>query len=119
MQKFIVTEEMKRIIEKQGYMVIQFKKWCYEIEPFLDRVMNGIIQVWQKLVYFFQYMAMKVKESMVHVLEKYGVYLEEESLSDVVCVKNAPKYPFVRSLGRKYQSNYINKQIHHRCRDCC
>ena len=68
---------------------------------------------------FFQYMAMKVKESMVPVLEKYGVYLEEESLSDVVCVKNASKYPFVRSLGRKYQSNYINKQIHHRCRDCC
>ena len=37
-----VTEEQKRVIESQGYMVIQYKKWCYDNFPRFESIANTI-----------------------------------------------------------------------------
>lgn len=115
-----VTEEQKKLIESQGYMVVEFKLWYRKIGEILIDYAQIVIDAWKAIISFLQEMAFKVFDNLKDLAERFALefkpYLEQ---LDDVDYSYKQKYPFVRSLGIKYQPNFSYKVIYHRCRDRC
>lgn len=115
-----VTEEQKQILEERGHTVIEFKKWCYD---FIKRFNRAITDVWNALIFFIQDVSEriiipcieKIKERMHTLADTYKDFFKPE------CFYFEPKgnFPYIRSLGIKYNPNISNRVIYYRCRDRC
>lgn len=116
-----VTEEQKKLIESQGYMVVEFKLWCEKLLEHLGEVFQRVIDGLKGVILFLQDMMFKVfdsfKEPASRIWEVYKPYIDD--IKPEFGHESREKYPFVRSLRRKYQPNFSHKVIYHRCRDRC
>lgn len=116
----IITDEQKKVIESQGYMVVQFKLWYKKLTEQLTYFAHGLIDYWKAIVLFLQNMILKAFDSMKslseRIMEEYRPFLDTIEPE----YNNDPrrKYKFVRSLGRKYEFNYSSVTIYH-CRNNC
>lgn len=110
-----VTEEQKKVIEEHGHMVIEFKKWCRDISV-------RITDIWNAIMFYLQQFVERV---LIPCLDKLFddckeiFTIGERFFDKEVLFSERLKYPFVRSIGRKYQPNFRCKVICHRCRDRC
>lgn len=112
-----VTEGQKQLIESQGYMVIQFKKWYRDVEPIITTFCNRIVDTVNLIITFLQDMAFKIAQAIEPVI-KFGIEVMEKFKDDDDFYEiETVKYPFIRSIGHKYEPRYNNKVIYHRCRD--
>lgn len=116
-----VTDEQKKLIESQGYMVVEFKLWYKKLSEHLEEAFQRVIDGLKGVILFLQDMILKVfcsfKEFTRRISEKYRSYIDDLKLG--FDYEPRRKYPFVQSLGRKYQPNFSYKVIYHRCRDRC
>ena len=116
-----VTEEQKKVIESQGYMVVQFKLWCKKMIERFAEAFQKFIDGMKEVILFLQDMMSRAfdsaKELAGRILEEYRQIIDR--LEPEYDYEPRRKYPFVRSLGRKYEVNYSRVTIYHRCRDRC
>lgn len=114
-----VSEEQKKIIESQGYMVVEFKLWYRKLGKMILEYTEKVIDTWRAIVLFIQEHAIKVFKHIKDFMEQLSNELEPymNSLDYMNCEKE--KYPFVRSIGRTHEANARRKVIYHRCRDRC
>lgn len=114
-----VSEEQKKIIESQGYMVVEFKLWYRKLGKMILEYTEKVIDTWRAIVLFIQEQAIKAFKHIKVFVEQLSNELEPYmgSLDYMDCEKK--KYLFVRSLGRAYKANVRRKVIYHRCRDRC
>lgn len=114
-----VSEEQKKIIESQGYMVVEFKLWCRTLGKMILEYAEKVIDTWRAIVLFTQEQAIKafkhIKDFVEQLSNELELYVKQLEYSD----REKEKYPFVRSLGRAYEANVRRKVIYHRCRDRC
>ena len=117
-----VTEEQKKLLESQGYMVVEFKSWYRKIGNIVIDYARRVIDTREAIVLFLQEKIVKaldvVRCSLEMICDKISPYIEQLDYVYVDYDKRK-KYQFVRSLGRKYQPNFSYKVIYHRCRDRC
>lgn len=115
-----VTEEQKKLIESQGYMVVEFKAWYKKLIDFVWEFGVRIIDTWKAIMSFLQEMVFKAFDSLKDLAERFALEIKSyvEQLEDIDFAEKQ-KYPFIRSLGRKYEPNFSNRVIYHRCRDRC
>lgn len=117
-----VTEEQKKLLESEGYMVVEFKAWYRKLGSMLIDYARRVIDTWKAIMLFLQEKIVKAFDvvicSLETIFDKISPYIEQ---LDYVYVDydRCKKYQFVRSLGRKYQPNFSYKVIYHRCRDRC
>lgn len=118
-----VTEEQKKVIESQGYMVVQFKLWCKKMIERFAEAFQKFIDGMKEVIPFLQDMMSRafdsVKEISGRISQELKPYIEDLKTECNFDYGPRKKYPFVRSLGRKYQPNFSYKLIYHRCRDRC
>lgn len=114
-----VTEEQKKVIESQGYMVVEFKLWYQKLGKMLVEYAKKIIDTWRAIISFLQEQAIKVfkplKDFAERILNESKPCLKK---SEHLCCEKK-KYPLVRSLGIAYETNISKRIIYHRCRDRC
>ncbi len=111
-----VTEQQKKLIESQGYMVVEFKVWAKKLIDVVWKIGTQMIDTYRTIIVFLQEMAFKVFDNLKDLAEHFKPYTER--LEDID-YQEKKKYLFVRSLGRKYSPNFSYKVIYHRCRDRC
>ena len=114
-----VSEEQKKVIESQGYMVVEFKLWCRKLSKAILEYATKVIDTWRAIILFLQEQAIKafkhIKDFAEQISNELEPYVKQLEYAD--CEKD--KYPFVRSLGKTYKVNVSRKVIYHRCRDRC
>lgn len=112
-----VTNEQKKVIESQGFMVVEFKLWYRKLGEILLEYTQRIIDTWKAIMLFIQE---KMNRVFVDMLKDFAdtikPYVEELQEFEH---EERPKYPFVRSIGKGYRPNFNNKVVYHRCRDRC
>lgn len=117
-----VTDKEKLIIEAHGYMVVQYKKFCTDVEPILNHFVNHVVDENERLILFFQHTLFKIMESMQPV---FGLLLEsckelqrttEAYRQEYSCRKTIP---YCKDICKKHNQNFRHKVIYHRCRDRC
>lgn len=114
-----VSEDQKKVIESQGYMVVEFKLWYRKLGKMLLEYAKIVIDTWRAIILFLQEQAIKTFKRIKDFVEQLSNELEPymNSLDYMDCEKK--KYLFVRSLGRTYEANVRRKVFYHRCRDRC
>ena len=114
-----ITEDQKKVIESQGYMVVEFKLWCRKLGKMILECAEKVIDNWKAIFWFIQEQAIKAFKHIKDFAEQLSNELEPymSSLDYMDCEKK--KYLFVRLLGRAYEANVRRKNIYHRCRDSC
>ena len=114
-----VSEDQKKVIELQGYMVVEFKLWYRKLGEMILEYAVKVIDTWKAIVLFIQEQAIKAFKHIKDFVEQLSNELEPymNSLDYMDCEKK--KYLFVRSIGRTYEANVRRKVIYHRCRDRC
>lgn len=114
-----VSEDQKKVIELQGYMVVEFKLWYRKLGEMILEYAVKVIDTWKAIVLFIQEQAIKAFKHIKDFMEQLSNELEPymNSLDYIDCEKK--KYLFVRSLGRTYEANVRRKVFYHRCRDRC
>ena len=114
-----VTNEQKRVIESQGFMVVELKLWYRKLGEMILEYAVKVIDTWKAIVLFIQEQAIKAFKHIKDFVEQLSNELEPymNSLDYMDCEKK--KYLFVRSLGRAYEANVRRKVFYHRCRDRC
>ena len=114
-----VSEDQKKIIESQGYMVVEFKLWCRKLSKMFLEYAVKVIDTWRAITLFLQECAIKVfkhiKDFMQQISNELEPYVKQLEYAD----HEKEKYPFVRSIGRTYGANASRKVVYHRCRDRC
>ena len=115
-----VTEEQKKVIESQGYMVVEFKLWYKKLLDFAWEWGIRITDTLKAIISFLQEMAFKAFDNLKDLVERFSLEFKQlsERLEDID-YSEKQKYTFVRSLGRKYKPNFSHRVIYHRCRDRC
>lgn len=75
-----VTEEQKKVIESQGYMVVEFKLWCKKLTEQLTDFAHILIDAWKAIVLFLQDMMLKAFDSMKsladRIMEEYRPFID-------------------------------------------
>lgn len=114
-----VSEDQKKVIELQGYMVVEFKLWYRKLGEMILEYAVKVIDTWKAIVLFIQEQAIKAFKHIKDFVEPLSNESEPymNSLDYMNCEKK--KYLFVRSLGRTYEANVRRKVFYHRCRDRC
>lgn len=121
-----ITEKQKKLIESQGYMVIQFKAWAAkQIEWILrwsSRIIQEINDLWDWIISFLK--QMKTSEMFKEIslcLRRIADKPTDIVENPIPKIKYEPrrKYPFARSIGRKYEPRYRQAVYLHRCRNNC
>lgn len=115
-----VTEEQKKAIESQGYMVVEFKAWYRKIGNMLIDYARRVIETWKAIMLFLQEQIAKYVDSLVcfseRLLLEFKPYAEQlENMNQ----KEHIEFEFVRSLCKTYRLNLSKKVVYHRCRDRC
>lgn len=118
-----VSEEQKKVIESQGYMVVQFKKWAKETIERLREWGCKVLETWKLVIHYLEQMAYRVANKIIEQLSKFATELPKilkfsEEENDWF-IEPTSKYSFIRSLGRKYEVRYRTPVIYHRCRNNC
>ena len=115
-----VTEEQKKLIESQGYMVVEFKLWFRKLWKMLINYVRRWIDTWKAIVLFLQEKIAKAVDTIVdfseRLLMEFKPYVEQLELLNS---KEHIEYEFVRSLCKTYRLNLSKKVIYHRFRDRC
>ena len=115
-----VTEEQKKLIESQGYMVVEFKLWFRKLGEMLVDYVRRWIDTWKAIMLFLQEKIAKAVETLIDLSERllmeFKPYVEQLELLNS---KEHIEYEFVRSLCKTYRLNLSKKVIYHRCRDRC
>lgn len=115
-----VTEEQKKLLESQEYMVVEFKLWYRKLGETLIDYVRRWIDTWKAIILFLQEKMFKAFDALQDLAERMAMELNPYAKRlEVVYCEERQKYPFIRSLGRKYQPNFSHKVIYHRCRDRC
>ena len=60
-----VTEEQKKVIESQGYMVIEFKLWYRKLGEMLIDYVRRWIDTWKAIMLFLQEKIAKAVETLI------------------------------------------------------
>lgn len=114
------TKEQKKLIESQGYMVVEFKLWFRKLGEMLIDYVRRRIDTWKTIVLFLQEKIAKAVDTLVDFSEwlstNFKPYVEQ--LEDVNRREHR-EHGFVRSLCKTYRLNLSKKVIYHRCRDRC
>lgn len=114
-----ISEEQKKIIESQGYMVVEFKLWYRKLGEMLFEYAVKVIDTWRAIILFLQECEIKafkhIKDFIQQISNDLAPYMKQLEYAD----REKEKYPFVRSIGRTYGANVSRKVIYHRCRDRC
>ncbi|MBS5673199.1 MAG: hypothetical protein KHW88_03690 [Lachnospiraceae bacterium] len=114
-----ITEDQKKVIESQGYMVVEFKLWCRELGKMILEYAEIVIDTWRAIILFLQEQAIKafkhIKDFIEQISNELASYVKQLEYAD----REKDKYPFVRSIGRTYGANVSRKVVYHRCRDRC
>ena len=115
-----VTEEQKKLLESQGYMVVEFKLWYRKLGKMLIDYVRRWIGTWRAIILFLQEKIAKVVDTLVDFSERLLAELKPhvEQLEDVNRREHR-EYEFVRSLCKTCRLNLSKKVIYHRCRDRC
>ena len=115
-----VTEERKKLLESQGYMVVEFKLWYRKLVEMLIDYVRRWIDTWKAIILFLQEKIAKAVDTLVDFSEWLSTELKQyvEQLEDVNRREHR-EYEFVRSLCKTYRLNLSKKVIYHRCRDRC
>ena len=115
-----VTEEQKKLLESQGYMVVEFKLWFRKLGSMLIDYARRVIDTWKAIILFLQEKIAKAVDTLVdfseRLLAEFKPYVEQ--LEDVNRMEHR-EYEFVRSLCKTYRLNLSKKVVYHRCRDRC
>lgn len=115
-----VTDEQKKLIESQGYMVVEFKLWCRKLGEMLIGYVRRWIDTWKAIILFLQEKMFKAFDTLVDFSERliaeFKPYVEQ---LEYVSRREYREYEFVRSLCKTYRLNLSKKVIYHRCRDRC
>ena len=115
-----VTEEQKKLIESQGYMVVEFKLWYRKLVEMLIDYVRRWIDTWKAIVLFLQEKIAKAVDTLIcfseRLLAEFKPYVEQLELLNS---KEHIEYEFVRSLCKTYRLNLSKKVIYHRRRDMC
>ena len=111
-----VTDEQKKVIESQGFTVIEFKMFCKKLAD----VFHGICDVWNSIKMFLQ---SKIFEVFNNTVRYFGEWIKTalRYCTQQICDLNSiekPKYQFVKKLGTKYDFIYKRVTIYH-CRNNC
>ena len=115
-----VTEEQKKLIESQGYMVVEFKLWSRKLGEKISEYVRRWINTWKAIMLFLQEKIAKAVDTLVDFSERLLAELKPyvEQL-EYVNSREHREYEFVRSLCKTYRLNLSKKVIYHRCRDRC
>ena len=80
-----VTNEQKKLIESQGFMVVEFKLWYRKLGEMILEYAVKVIDTWKAIVLFIQEQAIKAfkhikdfVEQLSNELEPYMNSLEKE-----------------------------------------
>lgn len=115
-----VTEEQKKLIESQGYMVVEFKAWFRKFGEMLIDYVRRWIDTWKAIVLFLQEKIAKGVDAFIdfskRLLMEFKPYVER---LEYVNSREHREYEFVRSLCKTYRLNLSKKVIYHRCMDRC
>lgn len=114
-----VSEDQKKVIESQGYMVVEFKLWCRKLHKILLEYAKIVIDTWRAIILFLQEQAIKAFKHINDFIEQISNELEPYVKQLEYADREKEKYPFVRSIGRTYGANVSRKVVYHRCRDRC
>ena len=114
-----VTEEQKKLIESQGYMVVEFKLWHKKIIELIIEYASRVIDTWKQIILFLQDKILKafdrIKELSFTIAEDFKSFNDNlESVYDT-----CKKYAFVRELGNKNYRCFFHKKKIRRARSCC
>ena len=115
-----VTEEQKKVIESQGYMVVEFKLWFRKLGEMLIDYVRRWIGTWRAIILFLQEKIAKAVDTLIcfseRLLMEFKPYVEQLELLNS---KEHIEYEFVRSLCKTYRLNLSKKVVYNRCRDRC
>lgn len=115
-----VTEEQKKVIKSQGYMVVELKLWFSKLGEMLINYVRRWIDTWRAIILFLQEKIAKVADALIdfseRLLAEFKPYVEQ---LEYVNRREHREHEFVRSLCKTYRLNLIKKVIYHRCRDRC
>ena len=115
-----VTEEQKKLLESQGYTVVEFKLWFRKLGKMLIDYVRRWIDTWKAIVLFLQEKIAKAVETLIDLSERllaeFKPYVEQ---LEYVNSREHREYEFVRSLCKTYRLNLSKKVIYHRCMDRC
>ena len=115
-----VTEEQKKLIESQGYMVVEFKLWYRKLGEMLIDYVRRVIDTWKAIMLFLQEKIAKAVETLIDLSERllaeFKPYVEQLEYENR---REHREYEFVRSLCKIYRLNLSKKVVYHRCRDRC
>ena len=65
-----VSEEQKKIIESQGYMVVEFKLWCRKLGKMILEYAEKVIDNWKAIFLFIQEQAIKAFKHIKDFVEQ-------------------------------------------------
>ena len=115
-----VTEEQKKLIESQGYMVVEFKLWYRKLGEMLIDYVRRLIDTCKAIVLFLQEKIAKAVDTLADFSERlfaeFKPYVEQ---LEYVNRREHREYEFVRSLCNTYRLNLSKKVVYHRCSDRC
>lgn len=117
-----VTEQQKKVIESQGYMVIEFKAWAKKMLEWFRKWSEVVLDTWNMILGFLE--QIEISRHCAKTVKEFAVCLEPlveliDNLKNDCFDEPKVKYPFVRSIGRTYRPNVSCRVIYHRCRDRC
>ena len=105
-----VTEEQKKLIESQGYMVVEFKAWFRKFGEMLIDYVRRWIDTWKTIMLFMQEKIAKAVDTLIcfpeRLLEEFKPYVEQ---LEYVNSREHREYEFVRSLCKTYRLNLSKK----------
>ena len=115
-----VTEEQKKLIESQGYMVVEFKLWYRKLGEMLIDYVRRLIDTWKAIMPFLQEKVLNMYDTIIdfseRLLMEFKPYVEQ---FENVNRREHREYEFVRSLCKTYRLNLSKKVVYNRCRDRC
>ena len=114
-----VSEEQKKIIKSQGYMVVEFKLRYRKLGKMLLEYATKVIDTWRAIILFLQEQATKVFRIIKDFAERISNELKPLVNKLEHVDRKKKKYPLALSLDTAYEVNVSRKVIYHRCRDRC
>lgn len=114
-----ITEEQKRVIESQGFMVVDFKLWCKKIQNVITAGIHTLCNIWEAIVVFLQHKTCNAFDSMIQVVQRISEELRPYiyKIRDLYDIQK-PKFQLVKKIGQKYRCEYTRVTIYH-CRNNC
>ena len=114
-----VSEDQKKVIKSQGYMVVEFKLWYRKLGKIILEYAVKVIDTWRAVILFLQEQVTKAFRHIKEFVDQISNESEPYAKQLKYAYRKKDKYPFVRSHGKTYKVDVSRKVIYHRCRDRC